>query len=150
MKRLAILALLSLLLCAPLPPLLAQPTYVTIADNAYTPVSGTVCNGQPHISSPDLITSTANALSAVPTDGGPHDAWHPSPGRFGRNASFRTWGGASRIWIGCTCTRGALWARLGCGAIGKCNCRRHCRITDYKCRRKLTNWHARYRPVWIC
>jgi hypothetical protein len=78
MKRLAILALLSLLLCAPLPPLLAQPTYVTITDNAYTPVSGTVCNGQPHISSPDLITSTANALSAVPTDGGPRDAWHPS------------------------------------------------------------------------
>src|ERR1022692_1291298 len=84
MKRLAILALLSLLLCAPLPPLLAQPTYVTIADNAYTPVSGTVCNGQPHISSPDLITSTANALSAVPTDGGPHDAWHPSGRTFPR------------------------------------------------------------------
>src|ERR1035438_2435163 len=85
MKRLAILALLSLLLCAPLPPLLAQPTYVTITDNAYTPVSGTVCNGQPHISSPDLITSTANALSAVPTDGGPRDAWHPSGAHLSRS-----------------------------------------------------------------
>src|ERR1039458_865121 len=71
MKRLAILALLSRLLCAPLPPLLAQPTYVTITDNAYTPVSGTVCNGQPHISAAARRSTPLAALQRDTVGRGP-------------------------------------------------------------------------------